>query len=116
MVALIGKSALTPRSPFAVPPVNPLHPTSVDMAPRNPLNISTWQSFASTAVPPRDPNNNADWRTTAAKRTKTVNRRLSENQTKTNRSLLHGIHPATVAALPDSDGSEGPRPPHRVAG
>ena len=60
MVALIGKSALTPRSPFAVPPVNPLHPTSVDMAPRNPLNISTWQSFASTAVPPRDPNNNDD--------------------------------------------------------
>ena len=56
------------------------------MAPRNPVNISTLQSFASTAVPPRDPNNNDDeeGRTTAAKRTKTVNRRLSENQTKTN--------------------------------
>ena len=30
------------------------------MAPRNPVNISTWQRFASTAVPPRDPNNNDD--------------------------------------------------------
>ena len=30
------------------------------MAPRNSVNISTWQSFASTAVPPRDPNNNDD--------------------------------------------------------
>jgi hypothetical protein len=54
------KKRADPEIAFCRTPRKPVTSNERRHGPTQPLNISTWQSFASTAVPPRDPNNNDD--------------------------------------------------------